>query len=386
MSFSPAGTTISTILRHDRKQTSYKIALLRSINDIVLNFPDLGDEDSDIAVPLLQLAEYWMAYYWAFVDSTHPINQGRGKHPVGAGPNDMAFRPALTTLRRLFEEQHGEAGPHDGFFLMNQMRIPRKRNSLSGELVEAYRTARRKTSGSLNMPIKHAGPGKWNVFREPSQYKELPETVALPGTQMNNRCVVIPNALWQSFRQLSLWVEALCIHEWCLFTEDVTEGDWDRGDIFRLLTSRPDNRVSLSWERNQINILLMEGKAFTCPWTGRTIRQSDNYHLDHLLPLSIYPINEMWNLVPSDPRVNVHEKRDRIPSAAALDKARPLLVQTYDRYREFDPLKTALHDDVELRFASLDPGSDSFTVDVAEAATSLIDRIATYRNIERFEP
>src|SRR6056297_4255771 len=124
MSFSPAGTTISTILRHDRKQTSYKVARLRSINDIVLNFPNLGDDDSDIAVPLLQLAEYWMAYYWAFVDSRHPINQGRGKHPVGAGPNDMAFRPALTTLRRLFEEQHGEAGPHDGFFLMNQMRIP----------------------------------------------------------------------------------------------------------------------------------------------------------------------------------------------------------------------------------------------------------------------
>jgi hypothetical protein len=32
---------IATILRHDNKVTSYKVALLRSINYIVTAFPDL---------------------------------------------------------------------------------------------------------------------------------------------------------------------------------------------------------------------------------------------------------------------------------------------------------------------------------------------------------
>jgi len=32
---------ISTVLRHDSKQTSYRIALLRSLNDVVLARPDL---------------------------------------------------------------------------------------------------------------------------------------------------------------------------------------------------------------------------------------------------------------------------------------------------------------------------------------------------------
>ncbi|MGI9145974.1 MAG: hypothetical protein ACR2IK_05415 [Chloroflexota bacterium] len=33
---------IGTILRHNRKVTSYKLALIRAINDVVLSFPDAG--------------------------------------------------------------------------------------------------------------------------------------------------------------------------------------------------------------------------------------------------------------------------------------------------------------------------------------------------------
>ena len=43
---------ISTILRHDSKQTSYKIALLRALNDLVLAYPDVGRDGCDVAVPL----------------------------------------------------------------------------------------------------------------------------------------------------------------------------------------------------------------------------------------------------------------------------------------------------------------------------------------------
>jgi hypothetical protein len=54
---------ISTILKHDTKATSYKIALLRAINDVVLSFPDLRNLRADVAVPLRLLAQFWVAYY-----------------------------------------------------------------------------------------------------------------------------------------------------------------------------------------------------------------------------------------------------------------------------------------------------------------------------------
>ena len=90
---------ISTILRHDAKTTSYKIALLRAINDVVLAFPDLAHQERTVAVPLRLLAERWIAYYWPFMGEP-PIYQGALSRRGGKLANDLAFRPALTALRQ----------------------------------------------------------------------------------------------------------------------------------------------------------------------------------------------------------------------------------------------------------------------------------------------
>jgi hypothetical protein len=71
--------------------------------------------------------------------------------------------------------------------------------------------------------------------------------------------LIIQADLWQAFQKMSLWIEALCIHEWCLFSETVEQEDGqgaDRGLIYRLLTDRPDNRRPLTWERNHVDVLL----------------------------------------------------------------------------------------------------------------------------------
>ena len=388
MSPTPTGEEISTILRHDSKQTSYKIALLRSINDVVLNFPDLADTDRDVAIPLLLLADFWIAYYWSFVHPKQPIFQGPRATLDGTPRNDMAFRPELRALRHTFHHQHGDSTASDGFFLINELRIPRKRDTLSAEVIESYRAARKNVARTIRMPIRYAGPGEWQVFSKPTRLRQLDDVAAVPGTSGNQSCLVVRRDLWNTFQNLSLWVEALCIHEWSLFTETIDQPNetYDRGDIFSLLTARPDNRVSLTWERNQIDILLMEGEQFVCPWTGMNIQNGDCYNLDHLLPVSVYPMNEMWNLAPADPCVNMHEKRDRIPSREALRRARPRLTRTYDQYQELTSLDEALRNDVSLRFSSLPSDDATFSEDVAEAATSLIDRIGTYRNLARFDP
>jgi hypothetical protein len=114
-----ASRTIATILRHNRKQNSYKLALIRAINDVVLSFPDTGTHDEPVAIPLRILAEYWLAYYWPLVDPRAPISQGPHSPRNGALANDVAFRPALATLRQAWQEVVGEAAqPSDGFFLI----------------------------------------------------------------------------------------------------------------------------------------------------------------------------------------------------------------------------------------------------------------------------
>ncbi|NJM00769.1 MAG: hypothetical protein HC924_19315 [Synechococcaceae cyanobacterium SM2_3_2] len=375
------GTIISTILKHDSKVTSYKIALLRAINDGLLSFPDLGSRD--VAIPLRLLAEFWVAYYWPFMDEADPIWQGQRSTRGSQTVQDVAFRPLLTQLRQTWQTDHQTLpSPADGFLLIHDLRIPRKRATHSAALLKLYQQTLRKICAAIEYPIQYAGPGgsHWTVFAKPALFQTLQFiTDPLPGTQLKDKCLVIPQPLWQTFRSLSLWVEALCIHQWCLFTE-TTSPSHDRGQIYRLLTARPDNRRPLTWERNNIDILLLEGQHFHCPWTAKRILTPQAYELDHLMPVSVYPINELWNLVPADPHFNAHIKSNRLPSPTCLEKARPHLQLAYDRYQGSPPLYQALQEDVALRFPPLAKPEN-----LAHAVVQWLAQVADSRNLARFD-
>jgi hypothetical protein len=380
---------IGTILKHDAKVTSYKIALLRALNDVVLTFPDLHAPRRDVAVPLTMLARFWVAYYWPFVDPRHPIMQGPRALRATGLTNDMAFRPHLTALRAAWEQWiRGAARPSDGYFLAAELRAERKRALYPRPLVAAHDRAVQQIARTIEMPIRYAGGGnaEWTVFARPKRRSALPSTVApVPGTNAQDVCVVIVADLWHAFRDLSLWIEALAIHEWCLFTATVTQPDGaaDRGTIYRLLTDHPENRRPLTWERNQIDLLLLEGNAFICPWTEKRISIPGEYALDHLVPVSVYPTNELWNLAPSDPDYNAHIKRDRIPASPKLQRAEVHLATTCALYGHSAPLRRAMVEDVGLRFAT-DVLSEDFATAVAGLVVAFMEQVADLRSLRRY--
>ena len=388
MPFIPGEQSIATILKHDNKTTSYKIALLRAINDVVLLYPDVAHQRQPVAVPLSRLAELWVAYYWPFADARHPIYQGARATRDEAVRNDIAFRPAPARLRAEWQQLvQLPAQPADGFFLLTEMRTPRRRATYPPALQQSYRQTVAVTAKALQMPVKYAGPGHWSVFDAPVRYDYLPPSILpLLGTLPPDVCIVVPASLWEAFHRLSLYVEALCLHEWCLFTEGVVQ-DHDRqaarGEVYTLLTARPDNRRPLSWERNQVDILLHENHHFTCPWTQKRLSQPQHYDLDHLLPLAVYPINELWNLLPVDRDFNQHTKRDKVPDARRLTAAEPLLAAAYSTYYRSPALQKAVREDAALRSAGLRT-DHTFAAMLASRAVRFIDDVAAARYVQRF--
>ena len=362
---------LSTILRHDRKQNSYKIALVRAINDIVLNYP-LVDATQDVAIPLRLLADKWIAYYWPFVAKDTAVKQGN----VAKHKNDISFRPELTKLRNLWESSHATFGPQEGFFLTDLMSSAKSKDSV---LEKAYALANRKIMTALRQPIQYAGEGEWNIFAKPVKAKDCAkEFERLPSTKDTDNVLIISKALWSGFQELSLWIEALCIHEWTLLTDRFSEQQQvKRGEIYELLTSRPDNRRPLSWERNRVDILFLEGHTFTCPWTHKQLSK-EKYDLDHLLPIAVYPTNELWNLVPSDSKFNQHKKRDRVASEEKLCKARPFLQNTYDSYLQNEDLASELNFTAKSRFGRVELD------DLSNSVTEMIAKVGQMRNIARF--
>jgi hypothetical protein len=380
-----ADKILGSILKHDAKLTSYKIALVRALNDVVLSFPTLAVSELDVAVPLQELARFWIAYYWPLMDANKPILQGPRAFRDGHFRSDLIFRPALSRLRMIYESQFGLARPADGFMLIQEMRVPRRAERNSAELRDAYAEAVSATAEAIKMPIRYAGPGDWSVFARPKRLRDMSGVVPIPRTTLDDICVCISPPVWQTLLELSMWVEALCIHEWCLFTQGVVqehETRADRGDIYRLLTDRPDNRRPLTWERNQIDLLIMEGHVFTCPWTHREVSVPGKYDLDHLIPLAVYPTNELWNLVPADPKFNTNVKGARLPSDKRLERAFDSLVQTYEQYNVSPALARQLKDDLSARF----PGfGDSYSGHItATAVVGFVKSIAEARNIAIF--
>ena len=188
--------------------------------------------------------------------------------------------------------------------------------------------------------------------------------------------------MWAGLGALSLWIEALCVHEWALFSEAIAADSVDRGFVYMLLTDRPDNRRPLTWERNQIELLMLEQKRFQCPWTGHVLTPA-TYDLDHLLPLSVYPINELWNLVPADARFNRHEKRDLLPNEERLHTALPRLAATYGHYLTQPGTATLLRSDLAGRFAGQLTGEVSGR-EVAETVAGYLQQVAVTRVVRRF--
>jgi hypothetical protein len=64
-----------------------------------------------------------------------------------------------------------------------------------------------------------------------------------------------------------------------------------------------------------------QGQPVHCIWTGQLLQPS-SLDIDHCLPWAAWPCSDLWNLLPAHRRVNQHLKRDRLPSAAALQRAR----------------------------------------------------------------
>ncbi len=137
------------------------------------------------------------------------------------------------------------------------------------------------------------------------------------------------------------------------------------------------------WGLHQIDILIQEGRHFVCPWTARPIQLND-YDLDHILPISAYPINELWNLVPSDPGFNRNKKRDLLPGKAALTAAIPRLAGSYAAYRSLPQLKSGLDEDVLRRFGHSNGQEEWDGRTLAEMVSRFVSDFAGGRNLRTF--
>jgi hypothetical protein len=56
-----------------------------------------------------------------------------------------------------------------------------------------------------------------------------------------------------------------------------------------------------------------------CVWSQKSLKQQ--YDIDHSMPFARWPNNDLWNLLPTDSRIN-NQKSDRLPTEQKLKQAK----------------------------------------------------------------
>ena len=120
------------------------------------------------------------------------------------------------------------------------------------------------------------------------------------------------------------------------------------------------------------------------PLDRKRIQQGVAYDLDHILPLAVYPTNELWNLMPSDPKFNSHRKRDRLPEWDTLQKASAHMQTAYTLYEQEAKLAVALKEDVAVRFSTVGQGEMYSAAAVTTAVIDFVHQLGQSRNLARF--
>jgi hypothetical protein len=287
--------------------------LLRAIAKIADNAPSMARPTLDndrVEIPLGLIALNWVRMYQPLVTAGLP------QAPGNSGPDGLSFAKAgfrsLTELGVAAQELRPGAIFSKERFAAVVSAISEARNTIANMPVR-YITLPNSTRQVFDVTSSSRGHRSGGTLTA--------EVLQGWGT------LSAPGPLWRTMQRLGAWIEPLLLAEWSRIMKSyaVRMGlDIPPGTVETWLQwIEPSRDTALA--RSVAARLRSAGKHLICTWS-RTPLSLGDLDIDHALPWSAWPCSDLWNLLPAARRVNQHQKRERLPSAAALAKARePIL-------------------------------------------------------------
>ena len=314
------GTEALPLLRHvilnDAKSATYKLGLLRAVARAADGAQGLARfaGDTTVTIPLGLIALNWLRLYKPLVEAGLP------QTPSNRGPKGLGF---------IKEGWHGIAD-----LAATDLRVG---TQVTGARAAALHAALRDAAATIaKMPATYMTyPG--------SQTPILPATRGRVDSLPAEALVVDAGYLW-SFGELQVplhlrralarrdtWIEPALVYEWTRLMEGYArtqDRNLDPGQIARAMRwHEPDRDVAFA--RRAAAEVMASGKLF-CVWSGRRLSETV-IDIDHCLPWSAWPCDDLWNLLPAHPQVNRHSKRDRLPSAEAREASQDRILDWWQR-------------------------------------------------------
>lgn len=306
-------SNISKIIERDSKSTTYKFALLRGVIDIIEdNSPYITEVSGRVQIPTGLLIEKWLMYYY-------PILQSETRIPQINGEANLAFGKNLKTIIEAYELRGGFSAFYND---LKGRGIPAELTRDFFDLVKSLRNTITK------MPMKYIGRSLTNDFYSIFDY----ENTSMPQPRVLNLEYLIHHAgtfsmpldYYEAFKLFGSFINGQhsILFKWAQFSVNASRQNLSIEHVMTEVLESPITARNIE-ESKKIyrNILKQTGKVH-CVWSGKLL---NNYAIDHVIPFSVWKNNDLWNLLPADPKINL-QKRDRIPDPALIDKRKDLIL------------------------------------------------------------
>lgn len=306
------GTGALPLLRHlilnDAKSATYKLGLLRALCRAADSSAGLAEDagEAHVRLPLGLVALNWSRLYLPLVRADLPQAPGNSRRAEGLG----FAGPGLQAL------MNGAAAPAD-------LRVGTVFGS--GSAAAVHSALRAAADHICRMPAHYLTfPAGGQIFVTTKMRASRPD-----GAMILDRSALaafgwmqVPRNLWTAMQRYAAWIEPALIAEWerLMHAYAGTQGrSLDPGIVAAGMTwLDPERDVGVPRSRA---LSLMRAAPLYCVWTGRRLTP-ENLDIDHCFPWSAWPCGDLWNLMPASRQVNQSQKRERLPSADALRRAR----------------------------------------------------------------
>ena len=297
---------IETILNRDKKEATYKLALFRALADISTQESRLAVwmSNGEVGIPIQRVAELWLQYYWPLFATNKVIPQSKAE---GADGKSVKFRTLLSELIGSFQNQ----GEHGG---LSAWHLAWSSNRLEPQIAKQLAAVLKAIASTIkDGPVTYSGGALESgpVFRyDPT-----------------SRLIVMQADLWRELSLLGHWISDAVILRWASLTQKFSYRQGiTAGEVLPLLLARPEPQraTALARQAYQLNGVTQ------CTWSGKPLRA--DFAVDHVMPFSLWGNNDLWNLMPSDPKVNGN-KSDKLPTSQLLLSRQHVLMENWETLR-----------------------------------------------------
>ena len=314
---------INKIIERDKLSSSYKLALLKSTIFTIQKYEHhliLGEVK--IKIPFFFVIEQWFFDYLPFIINN--IRQQHSRDLILNKPLEKLYNEFLDTFKfkdNTWQEKYAEI--YKSYF---NNRLSKEQKKLIHKLFTKIKETIK------NNPMKYIGDEHYEIF-----------------SLDNSKSKKINNFSRNNFKDYGYFYIAKDVYNIFKYMGDNLFGintiiyRWSQMTI-KLNNYLSSNKVNLLITHNITDIIrdtsqirkFFKNKDVFCVWSGKKLK---DYDVDHLIPFSIYYNNDLWNLLPSNSKINSN-KSDKIPTPQLIEDSKERIIKYWKLYQnEFSYFK-----------------------------------------------